>query len=113
MIQNYEDHGLTMKNPTSDYYFCPVGDDFYEEFCCYEDFTPPLVPRKDVAIFYLNPKHYFDKNGCLYDGCIMAETDVPNRFEECIEGCYEILASEEEGRQILLDAGFIEKEMKL
>ncbi|MHA2280190.1 MAG: hypothetical protein ACXAC5_04875 [Promethearchaeota archaeon] len=95
------------KNKPSDYYFYPVEADWYEEFGCYEDFDQ--TPEVDVTVFYISPKEYYDRTGYMYDGCIQNEVDVPENFGEAMEGCYEIEASKEKGKQILLNAGFIEK----
>lgn len=96
-------------NKPSDYYFCVANKDWYGEFGCYEDFDQ--TPEIDVTVFFIAPKDHYDTTGYLYDGCIQAEVAVPEGFAEAMEGCYEAEVSKEEGRKILLDAGFIEKKM--
>jgi hypothetical protein len=99
------------KNKPSDYYFCAaeVGGDLYDGW---EDFEPPMIPEVDGTVFYICPKDNYENSGShWYDGCVQAEVDMPGDFGECQEGCYETSLPLEEGRQILLDAGFIEKDM--
>ena len=94
-------------NP-SDYYFCAADKDWYEEFGCYEDFGQ--VPETDVTVFFITPRDYYDHHNHLYDGSIRRDV-LPEGFGECMEGCYEAEVSKENGRQILLNAGFVEKKM--
>jgi len=93
------------KKDPSEYYFYPVEFDWYEEFGCYDE----EMPEVDVSAFYIAPKDHWDSTHYAYDGCVHCETTVPKGFGNPIEGCYEIQASKEKGRQMLLDAGFIEK----
>lgn len=93
----------------SDYYFWPVDVNDEEQYEGYEDFEPPWIPEVDATIFYICPRNHYDKFGYLYDGCIRNEVKLPDGFGECQESCYEIAASKEEGRRLLLEAGFVEK----
>ena len=101
---------MSEENKPSDYYFCAAELDG-EMYDGWEDFDPPYIPEVNGTIFYICPKDHYDTTGYLYDGCIMSEVKLPKGFSECMEGCYEIAISKDKGRQLLLDAGFIEKDM--
>jgi hypothetical protein len=97
-------------NKPSDYYFYAAekDSDMYEGW---EDFDPPWVPEVNGTIFYICPKDHYDVTGYLYDGCVMNEVSIPKGFSECMEGCYEAALPVDKARQILLNAGFIERHM--
>jgi len=61
--------------------------------------------------FNITPKGYFDLTGALSDLSGVADHVVPNDFYELMESHYEYDGDPQIGRQLLLNAGFIEKKM--
>lgn len=62
------------------------------------------------AFFYITPKKYHDTYGYLLDTAITDVSDVifPPGFNESCDSGFNFKGTAAEGRQLLLDAGFIE-----
>jgi hypothetical protein len=61
--------------------------------------------------FNITPKGYFDLTGALSNLSGIADHVVPDKFYELQESVYEYDGNPQVGRQLLLNAGFIEKKM--
>ena len=76
-----------------------------------EDFYFQLIhcPQTEPDyVFLVTPRLYYDSEGCLSDEGGIADEVMPNGFGELMESHYEYNGNAQVGRQILLDAGFVE-----
>jgi hypothetical protein len=76
------------------------GSDFY--FAHAED---ELI---EGGVYTIVPKKYWDKNKRLLDENQIAADLLPNGFFELSEGMYEYDGKSNEGKELLINAGFIE-----
>lgn len=60
------------------------------------------------TLFYITPKAYYDREGCLSDESGVANSILPVEFGEVMESVYEYEGEPQAGRQILLDLGMQE-----
>ena len=91
-------------NNPKDYYFCEVDEDYYGEFGMGDSDDP------DPPVFRITPRKYYDKYRYLYEGPTPYDM-FPNGFAEVMEAHFERVGPKEESRQLLLDAGFVEKKI--
>lgn len=63
-------------------------------------------------VFFITPKKFYDKNGCLSDkNNVVPKNVLPNGFFELAESTYEYDGLIAEGKESLLKAGFIEHQL--
>jgi len=62
--------------------------------------------------FYVTPKAHYDEEHCLLDTSIPMNS-FPSGFQELSDSTFEYNGDPKMGRQLLLQAGFIEKDMHL
>lgn len=60
----------------------------------------------DYPSFCLTSKEYWDEEGHL-DDCLSEIECLPDGFHNAMEACWEYVGPVEEGKQKLLDAGFV------
>lgn len=65
----------------------------------------------DPDKFWVVPKDFYDHYHHLDDGCNQSNVPMPFGFSELAEACFEFDGDAEDGRELLIKAGFIEHQI--
>jgi hypothetical protein len=73
-----------------------------------KDFYFQLVNDRGDDFFFITPKEYYDREGCLPDDSRMTDRVLPQGFEKTQESIYEFDGNPKLGRDILINLGMVE-----
>ena len=73
-----------------------------------KDFYFQLVHDRGDDFFFITPKEYYDREGCLPDDSRMTDGFLPQGFGKTQESIYEFEGNPKLGRDILLNLGMVE-----